>query len=298
MKNLKKISKWLGIVLSSLLVLIFIAYLIIYFKTENRINQKYSYTITDIKIPSDSVSISKGEHLYKIRGCIDCHGNDLSGKIYMDNSFLVKLTIPNLTKGKGGLPSDFSENDWIRVLTHGVDKDGKSLWIMPANESSQMSKEDIANLIAYCMSVNPVNTSLPKLHDIGPLGRIVIALDQAVVLPAEKINHSTQPEEKKIAEISAEYGKYLAVNCQGCHRTDLQGGGPLAPGYPDVPNITSAGEPGNWNEESFIKTIRTGVTPEGKKLRNEFMPWQNISSYSDDELRAIFLYLKSLPAKS
>jgi mono/diheme cytochrome c family protein len=294
MNRFKKILKWTGITAASFIILILAAYLIIYFITEQRINQKYSYAIPDINIPRDSVSIARGEHLYHIRGCVDCHGENLAGKIYMNNSMLLKLTIPNLTKGEGGLPTDFNVRDWMRVLRHGVGRDGKSLWVMPSHESSQLSKGDIADLIAYCTTRLPVNTSNSSLHKIGPIGRIVIALDQAVVLPAEKIDHHSPMSVENHAGVSAAYGKYLSVSCQGCHRSDLHGGGPLAPGYPEVPDITADGHPGNWRADQFIRTIRTGETPEGKKLRSNYMPWKGMDHFSDDELNAIFQYLQSL----
>jgi len=51
----------------------------------------------------------------------------------------------------------------------------------------------------------------------------------------------------------------------------------------------------SWSEEDFFKTMRTGVTPGGRQL-NEEMPWKYFGQMSDDELRAMWLYLKSLPA--
>lgn len=297
MKTLKKIGKWTGIVIGSILALVIIVYAYIYFQTEHMINKKYAYTIPAMTIPTDSLSIARGEHLYHIRACVDCHGPDLNGKVYVNDPMLLRLTIPNITKGKGGLPADFDVKDWLRVLRHGVDKEGRSLFIMPSHESSQLSKGDLADLIAYCMSRPPVASNYEMLHEIGPIGRVVLALNKATVLPAEKIDHNTDIREKRASGVSTSYGKYLAVTCQGCHRQNLQGGGPLAPGYPDVPNITSTGEPGKWNDELFIKTIRTGQTPEGKKLRNQYMPWKSMNNFSDEELKAIFVYLKSLPEK-
>ena len=52
------------------------------------------------------------------------------------------------------------------------------------------------------------------------------------------------------------------------------------------------------SEEDFIQTIRSGVTPEGQGLREPMagvLP--SLRRQTDDELRAIFLYLQSLPPK-
>jgi hypothetical protein len=46
-----------------------------------------------------------------------------------------------------------------------------------------------------------------------------------------------------------------------------------------------------------MATLRTGVTPSGHQLSSEFMPWKALGNMTDDELKAVWLYLKSLPAK-
>jgi len=54
---------------------------------------------------------------------------------------------------------------------------------------------------------------------------------------------------------------------------------------------------GAWPEESFIKAMRTGKhlgNPTGRDILPP-MPWQYLSKLTDDDLKAIFAYLKSLP---
>ena len=55
---------------------------------------------------------------------------------------------------------------------------------------------------------------------------------------------------------------------------------------------------GTWTEDNFIKTLRTGkhLGQEGGRPLLPPMPWQDFSSLSDQDLRAIFVYLQSLPA--
>jgi hypothetical protein len=60
------------------------------------------------------------------------------------------------------------------------------------------------------------------------------------------------------------------------------------------PNLTPGGELAAWSEADFIQTIRTGATPSGHQL-NAVMPWKTYGKMSDDELKATFLYLQSLP---
>jgi cytochrome c5 len=87
--------------------------------------------------------------------------------------------------------------------------------------------------------------------------------------------------------------------CRNCHHIDLTGGRIEGgqPNWPPAPNLTPAGELAAWSSDDFVKAIHTGVEPDGHPLRDP-MPWKTLSStMSDDELRAIFAYLKSLRAR-
>lgn len=54
---------------------------------------------------------------------------------------------------------------------------------------------------------------------------------------------------------------------------------------------------GNWTEAQFFKAIREGKSKglEGARPILPPMPWFNVAKMSDDDLRAVFAYLKSLP---
>jgi cytochrome c553 len=90
-------------------------------------------------------------------------------------------------------------------------------------------------------------------------------------------------------------GEYLARGCQGCHGAGLVGGPPPDPTSPEAPNLTPAASAlGDWTEDDFLTAIRTGVTPTGRELDSQYMPWPSYAKLSDDELRALWLYLSSL----
>ena len=50
---------------------------------------------------------------------------------------------------------------------------------------------------------------------------------------------------------------------------------------------------GNWTADDIVKTLRTGVRPNGTGL-NPPMPWQNYTHMTDEDAYAIAAYLKSL----
>jgi mono/diheme cytochrome c family protein len=289
----KKIFKWLGIVVASLLLIIIIFYAVVYFNMERRMNKTYSFTPSTITIPMDSASIAAGRHLVKIKGCSDCHGSNLAGATMINNFPLGRLSSRNLTRGEGGLAAGYSVNDWMRALEHGIDKNGKPLLFMPSQETTMMTKSDLASVIAYCSQVPPVNNRLPE-NRLGPVTRVMSFLGKMPLLSVEKIDHSKPLTEMVDTSNALAYGKYLSITCAGCHKPNLKGGESLAPGSPVVRDITSTGRVGTWSQEQFIHALRTGERPDGKPLDNESMPWKMTAHYSDKELASIYAYLKSV----
>src|SRR5215510_13541476 len=52
---------------------------------------------------------------------------------------------------------------------------------------------------------------------------------------------------------------------------------------------------GIWTEEMFLKTFRTGRHMGTSRPINPPMPWQSLQSLSDEDLKAIYAYLRSIP---
>jgi mono/diheme cytochrome c family protein len=86
------------------------------------------------------------------------------------------------------------------------------------------------------------------------------------------------------------------AGCTDCHGPALDGvpgggGGPPADVPP--PNLTLSGEVGQWTQEQFVNTIRTGITPSGRQLSDE-MPWKVYGGMVDEDLQAVYAYLHTL----
>jgi mono/diheme cytochrome c family protein len=119
-------------------------------------------------------------------------------------------------------------------------------------------------------------------------------------LPAESVSHEVHVTAPPRG-VSAEYGQYLVNtnDCRICHGPDLNGGPFPDPTIKKIsPNLTPGGELGFWKEGEFINTIRTGTTPGAYQLDPKLMPWKDYRNLSDEELKAIWRYLQSLPKLS
>jgi mono/diheme cytochrome c family protein len=293
MKWIKKTLKIIGIIFGILVLFIAGFYMKASYAVQQRLDKKYAFKIEKLDIKPDSAMIAEGERLTRIKGCRDCHADDLGGKMFTDDPLMGTLAARNLTTGKGGLPADFNTDDWVRVLKHGVNRDSTSLFVMPSHKYATLTASDMSALIAYCSQLPAIDRTFPEPR-VGPLARVLTDLDQIPLLPAEFIDH-TKPMVREIkAEVSVTYGKYLSASCTGCHGENLQGGNAMGPGAPVPPNISSTGNPGKWTDEQFMATMRTGKTPEGKLLDARYMPWPMTKSYTDVEMKALKMYLKSL----
>ncbi len=289
---MKRVLKWIrrtAIVLAGLLVL---ALATLYVLTEMKFRRHYDVTVQALTIPADEASLARGRYLVdNVTNCHDCHGKDLGGKLLFDGGILLaRLSGPNLTRGKGGIASHYSDADWLRALKHGLRRDGSPLVIMPAQFFSALTESDMGSVIAYLKTLPPVDRELPSIR-VGPMGRLLVMSDPKLI-PAQIIDHAKPLITAAPVEIVAR-GEHLAgiAGCRACHNTDLTGGGGPPPGGA---NITPVGI-GTWTKEDFFRTLRTGRTPDNRQL-SESMP-RTLGNMPDEDLDAIFAYLKTVPAK-
>jgi mono/diheme cytochrome c family protein len=294
---LKKILKWIGIVLGVLVVLLIIGAGVLYFRAQSRFNQKYTVQVEQVAIPTDAESIARGQHFANIY-CAGCHGPDLGGTEFFSDPALGAVHAKNITRGNGGVGTYYTDADYIRTLRHGVNPEGASVFIMPANNFYHLSDEDLGDIIAYLKAAPPVDRQWAP-RSFGPMGYILGGLgvfDSFYV--AEQINHTAPRPVAPAVGVTSEYGSYLVTlsDCRTCHGQDLAGGRIPDPTISVIaPNITPGGEPGLWTEQDFINTIRTGVNPAGHALDPNVMPWKDYAQFSDDELKAIWTYIHGLP---
>jgi mono/diheme cytochrome c family protein len=201
----------------------------------------------------------------------------------------------NLTSGKGGVGATLTAEEWVKAIRHGIGKDNKPLLIMPSDEFFSISNADLACMIGYIKSLPPVDNELPD-HNLKPLARVLyVAGPLSMLTTAQKIDHTKEVADQVIPAVNAEYGKYMAASCSGCHGQDYKGKEMPIPGMKPSANITSTGNVGKWTEEQFMTVLKTGVLPDGRQLDNKDMPWEMTKNFKDDEMRAIFRFLQTLP---
>lgn len=293
---MKKVLKWIVIGLGVLVGLLVVAMVVLYSLGSARLNKSYDIQVENITIPTDEAAIARGRHLSEaVTLCQECHGDNLGGVVLDEKPFILTWSAPNLTSGRGGEATEYTDADWIRAIRHGVNHEGRGLTIMHSDLYHNLSEQDLGSIIAFLKSVPPVDNEIPDTN-AAPLGKILIALglfdmETLPLVPAEVIDHSAPIPKASLNRISTEHGQYLVsiTPCTMCHGRDLKGAPPLEPGSPPGPDITSKGELQGVSQQAFIELFRA----RGKE-QNTYMPWAVYANMTDEELGAIWQYLTSL----
>lgn len=301
---LRKILKWIGIVLGGLIGLIVLAIvgLLIYGQMSFK-PTRANRPLYEIRANTSEAGLARGEYLMTaVMGCTGaCHspegGTPLSGVSEEINFGPISgvFATPNLTPdaetGLGG----WTDAEIARAIREGVDKDGVELVVMPSYNYHVLSDADVAAIVGYLRGLEPVRNEIPSFQLNAP-GKIMLALG---VFGPSSVGEPITEAQTAPAPGTAEYGGYLVSigACKDCHQQNLAGG-PLPFAEPDaVPaaNLTPAGELAGWSEADFITAMTTGQTPSGGTL-DESMPWKEYSGMTEADFKDIFEYLKTLPA--
>lgn len=293
--RLRTAARWTGRLAAGAVALLLLAATTIYGVSARDLSAHYEVPAHPLVVPTDPVSVVRGERLAKIKGCVDCHGAALAGNVMLDDPAVGRISAPNLTVGGRG--ADLTDADWERAVRHGVRRDGSPLFIMPANEFATMSDEDVSLIVAYARSL-PATTKTVPAWRAGPVLRALHVAGQLDMRPAASIEHGASHRTSIVAEATPAYGKYLAAGCTGCHGQGFSGG--KIPGAPPdfkpAANLTPSGI-GHYTEADFVRVLRTGMRPSGVPVDSS-MPWKLTREMTDTEISAIYQYLRTVPARA
>jgi len=274
----------------------------------------YDMPYPQVAASTDSAVIARGRHL--VLGpahCADCHspvrnvdsmlalGQDppLSGGFLFDLPF-GKFYTKNLTSDSATGIGAMTDGEIARVLRHSVKKNGEA--VLPFMPFQNMSDEDLVAIISYLRAQKPISNPVPD-HEFNVMGKLIMAFLIKPAQPTERIAVAVTQD------TTAAYGRHMVMavaNCNECHtKRDAIGnfvGKPFAGGteFQDegkptlvTPNLTPhpSGRIFDWSQEAFIQRFRTG-----RVISHSHMPWESYARMTDDELKAIYNYLRTVEA--
>lgn len=294
-------KKWMRWLLGGVAGLVALAALLAgagVFLAQQKMQRHVEVPARPVALRDDAASIERGRYLYASRGCVDCHGTQGGGRMFLDDGKGMRIAGPNITTGAQGVVARYTALDWVRSIRHGVSPGGRPLMVMPSEDYNRFTDDDLASLVAYVRSLPPTAGNA-AIVDLPLPVRVLYGLG-AIRDAAAKIDHTLTPQQPVPEGVTVAHGAYVANMCIGCHGAGLAGGkvpgGP--PDWPAAANLTP-GEgsvmPLYPDSASMTKMFRTGLRPDGKPV--QVMPFESLRAMSDTDLGALYLYLKTLPAR-
>jgi mono/diheme cytochrome c family protein len=242
--------------------------------------------------------LERGRYLYSTRGCADCHGASGAGKEVIRSGAMLVVS-PNISTGPNSAITNYTSADWVRTLRHGVKKDGTPLMIMPSEDYTRLTDDDVAAIIGYVAQLPPV-AGPTRVVQLPVAVKVMYAIGM-VRDASEMIDHTLAPQAPVADEVSVAHGAYVANSCIGCHGATFSGGKiPGAPPeWPAPANLTPG--PGSAMAryaapEDFMAMLRSGKRPDGSAI-SPVMPFGSLRQMSDTDLLALHRYLQTLPPR-
>jgi mono/diheme cytochrome c family protein len=264
--------------------------------------------------------LERGRYLVETAGsCMHCHSQrdftKFAGPVKEETKGMGGIAYPifgelyssNITPDTATGIGGWTDDEIVRAITQGIRKKGDTLFpIMPYYEYNKMSKEDAYSIAAYLRSLKPIVNKIPgrKLrHPAGP---------EHDLFEYASLENNHQPS----ANDHMEYGKYLVAigGCITCHtaKTDDEryikdkyyaGGDGMGRKFGftvNSSNITpdTATGIGSWTEQNFLEKFKSFRNPQtysydpGK--HNTLMPWIMLAQMKDDDIKAIYGYLRTI----
>jgi mono/diheme cytochrome c family protein len=259
---------------------------------------------------ADQDLIRRGEYLARAGDCIACHtkpGDKLfAGGRAMPTPFGT-LYSPNITPDPQHGIGNWTADEFYRMMHTGRSRDGTLLYpAMPFGAYTKVTRADSDAIFAYLRSVPPVDRPNHPHELRFPYSNRHLLLGWRTLYFREG---EFKPDPAQSVEWNR--GAYLVQglgHCSMCHTAmTLLGGTSPSKAYEGglipmqdwyAPALTSDREAGlgDWSIEDIVDLLQKGVSQRGAVYGPMAeVVYDSLQYLSDDDIRAMAVYLKSLP---
>ena len=263
---------------------------------------------------ADPDAVARGAYLAAAAGCDDCHterargGQPYAGGLALATPFGTFYS-PNITPDPETGIGRWTDAQFLRALREGVRPDGANYFpVFPYPSFTGITDEDALAIKAYLFS-RPAVRQADRRHDV-PFPVSWRFLQTGWKLLFFKPGPFRPAPERSLAYNRGAYLVTALAHCGECHTprnllgaSDPSGflaGTPDGPDGKKVPNITQDKETGiaKWSESDIVGLLTDGHTPDfdfASGAMGEVV--KNTARLTDEDRRAIAVFLKTVPAK-
>lgn len=256
--------------------------------------------------------IERGEYLVRAAGCVSCHWNKKGGGQPFAGGRALATPFgtfysPNLTPDKDHGIGGWTDEDFVRALAHGEGHGGEDLYpVFPYTSYARVKAEDALAMKAYLAALTPVPAETPG-HDIS------FPFSWRALMKGWKLLFLTRAEplaDDPAQDATWNRGRYLVEalgHCGECHTprgtfgqadaTRQLLGNPTGPDGWRVPALVGPkSKLAQWSVEELTEYLKSGAKPDFDSAQGPMAEVIEDSTkhLTDEDLRAIALYLKSL----
>jgi mono/diheme cytochrome c family protein len=283
--------RWLGAILSALLMFFFITLAVIGILGVISIYRTINVEVPEVTVDGTPEQVARGEHVAAVL-CASCHSKNgelpLSGGKNVSDAAglpLGDIYAPNLTSATD--IKDWSDTDLFRVIRTGVDDEGRATAMTSLPAMQILSDEDILASIAYMRQMEPVEYETPEYKP-----SILMALLAGMGQMSNNLQETVNPVTAPAKAATAEYGEYIAgyMDCHNCHGQGLDGtSSPPFPKGPDIRKYLSS-----LSKDEFFSLVQTSAAA---AQPGDVMPWKFIARHDEVELDALYQYLQKFTSE-
>ncbi len=258
----------------------------------------------------------RGEYLIRAGGCVACHTDEQALKdkgpiLGGGRAFKTPFGTfygPNISKDPAHGIGRWSDAEFVNAFRAGRAPGGHNYYpAFPYTSFAGVEVRDLLDIKAYILTL-PAQARPNKPHEVGFPYNVRFGLTFWKWLYFERAPF--RPDPARSAEWNR--GAYLVnhlAHCGECHTPRNALGAPkralLFAGAPDIeggiaPNITPDEETGigKWSESAIVEMLKSGLLPDGDTVGGAMTDVVNhgTSHLNDADLKAMAVYLKSLPA--
>jgi mono/diheme cytochrome c family protein len=256
-----------------------------------------------------------GEYLARAGDCVACHsvpgGKAFAGGLKM-GSPLGAIYSTNITPDPETGIGNYTLDDFDRALRQGIAKDGHRLYpAMPYPSYAKLTDGDVKALYDFFMKDVPAVRQANKPNEISPLLSFRWPLAIWDLVFTSSGSYVAKPEHDAVWNRGAYLVQGLG-HCGACHTPrgiafqekalDDGNSNYLAGALLDAwlaANLRGDQRTGlgQWSEADLAEFLKTGHNHDGTAFGSMIDVVNNSTPYlSDDDIKAIAVYLKSLPA--
>lgn len=281
---IKKLFKWLAVIVVSLLGLAAAALVILWIWSGRIIDRTYPTPTSDFRADVATADLEEGRRLAILRGCYaGCHGKQLEGGLFNDDIVLGYIVTPDLTRAF----AEMSDAELDALIRRGVKPDGTSTLVMPSASFYHLSDSDLNDITAFIRSQPPSDAAVSEMRP-GLLLRLMLVRGR---WPTQAENIAANgPWLPAATADDDEHGRYLALTvCAECHQMDLQG----FPGFTPSLAATIA-----YSRDDFGRLLSEGIGLGGRQLglMREVAVGRFVH-FTEPEVDALYAYLRTLAAQ-